>query len=259
MLQKSKTLPEADTGTPNTRQMALAGLVGAGILTRRLSLHPDLRLPLALLFIIYLCLPRLMFASFGADRRLLVMVALATVAALHLRIDTWRVRGILATGVVMLFLERMTVIGMNWINADKVYAPILSGIERLPHGARVAVICGGDSFPYLANPPLDHVPNTAVITKDAYLHTLFAEPGRQVLEVVHGSTTPCSVDSSQTFRMGPEEKGRADPFSDLPPERFDFVMLINPDYFSHDYPARFAPVYEKENVMLFKISPQKGS
>lgn len=149
-----------------------------GILTRRLSIHRDLRL--------------------------LVMVALATVAAPHLRIDTARVGGLLATGLVLLFLGRMIVIGMNWINAHKVYALILSSIERLPHGARVAVTCGGDSFPCLAN--------MAVITKDACLNTLFAEPGKQVLRVVYGSKTPFSVDPSQDFRMEPEEKGRADPF-----------------------------------------------
>ena len=59
--------------------------------------------------------------------------------------------------------------------------------------------------------------------------------------------------------MSPEEKGKADPFRDIPLERFDFVMLINPEYFSRDYPARFAPIHAKENVMLFKIRPQKGS
>ena len=187
------------------------------------------------------------------------MVTLATVAALHLRIETARARSMLAAGLVLMFLGRMTVIAVNWINADKVYQPILSSIAQLPHGARVAVICGGDSFPYLANPPLDHVPNMAVVTKDAYLNTLFAEPGKQVLQVVYGSKAPFSVDPSQTFRMGPEEKGRADPFHGIPLERFDFVMLINPAYFSHDYPARFAPMYAKGNVMLFKIRPQKGS
>jgi hypothetical protein len=59
--------------------------------------------------------------------------------------------------------------------------------------------------------------------------------------------------------MGPEEKGKANPFRDIPLERFDFVMLINPEYFSSDYPARFAPMYVKENVMLFRIRPQKGA
>lgn len=75
----------------------------------------------------------------------------------------------------------------------------------------------------------------------------------------YGSKAPFSVDTSQTFRMPPEEKGKAYLFPDIPLKRLDLVMLINPDYFSHDYPARFAAIYEKENVMLFKIRPQKGS
>lgn len=59
--------------------------------------------------------------------------------------------------------------------------------------------------------------------------------------------------------MPPEEKGKAYSFPDIPLERLDLVMLINPDYSSHDDPSRFAAIYEKENVMLFKARPQKGS
>lgn len=235
----------------------LAGLVTLGVLTRRFSIHRDMRLPLTLLFIIYLCLPRLMFASFGADRRLLVMVALAAVAAFDVRIDMLRARTTLVVGIALLFIVRIAVIGMNWVEAQRVYQPILSAIEQLPKGARVAVICGGDNFPYLANPPLDHVANMAVITRDAYLNTLFAEPGKQVLRVVYGSTTPFSVDPSQTFRMDKAQIGKANPFPDVPLERFDYLMLINQRYFVRDYPAELSPVYEKDIVTLFKVAPRK--
>lgn len=237
----------------------LAGLLTMGALTKRVSIHRDMRLPLALLFIIYLCLPRLMFASFGADRRLLVMIALAAVAALDVRIDTPRMGARLVLGFAILFLARMGVIGMNWVHAEQVYEPVLSAIEQLPKGARVAVICGGDNFPYLANPPLDHVANMAVITKDDYLNTLFAEPGKQILHVVYGSTTPFSVDPSQTFRMEKSEVGKINPFPDVPLERFDYLMLINQQYFVHDYPAELRPVYKKDIVTLFKVAPRKPS
>lgn len=236
----------------------LAGLVTLGALTRRLSIHRDMRLPLTLLFIIYLCLPRLMFASFGADRRLLVMVALAAAAAFDVRIDMLRARTTLVVGIALLFIVRIAVIGMNWVEAQRVYQPILSAIEQLPKGARVAVICGGDNFPYLANPPLDHVANMAVIARDAFLNTLFAEPGKQVLRVVYGSTTPFSVDPSQTFRMDKAQFGKANPFPDVPLERFDYLMLINQRYFVRDYPAELSPVYEKDIVTLFKVAPRKS-
>lgn len=239
--------------------LVLAGLVGLGLFTRRLSIHRDMRLPLALLFVIYLCLPRLMFASFGADRRLLVMVALATVAAMDVRLETPRARTALAASIAMLFFVRMGVIGANWLQAQRVYQPILAAMEQLPKGARVAVLVGGDNFPYLANPPLDHVPNMAVITRDAYLNTLFAEPGKQVLEVVFGSTAPFSVDPSQTFRMDKDQVGKANPFRDLPLDRFDYLLLVNQRYFVRDYPARLLPVFEKEIATLLKVAPGKGS
>lgn len=238
--------------------LILAGLVALGLLTRRLSIHRDMRLPLALLFIIYLCLPRLMFASFGADRRLLVMVALATVAAMDVRIDTLRMRTALVASITLLFFVRMGVIAVNWVQAQRVYQPILAALEQLPRGARVAVLVGGDSYPYLANPPLDHVPNMAVITRDAYLNTLFAEPGKQVLRVVYGSTTPFSVDPSQTFRMDKQQIGSANPFPDVPLDRFDYLLLINQRYFVHDYPARLTPVFQKEIATLFRVAPGKG-
>ena len=237
--------------------LVLAGLVGLGLFTRRLSIHRDMRLPLVLLFIIYLCLPRLIFASFGADRRLLVMLALAAVAAMDVRIDTVKVRTALVAGVALLFFVRMGVIGMNWLQAQRVYQPILAAIEQLPKGARVAVIVGGDNFPYLANPPLDHVPNMAVITRDAYLNTLFAEPGKQVLQVVYGSKAPFSVDPSQTFRMDTSEIGKADPFPDVPLERFDYLLLINQRYFVAHYPAQLTPVFEKDIATLFKVEAGK--
>jgi hypothetical protein len=238
--------------------LILAGLVALGLVTRRLSIHRDMRLPLALLFIIYLCLPRQIFASFGADRRLLVMVALAAVASLDVRIETVRVRTALVAGIALLFFVRMGVIAVNWVQAQRVYQPILTAMDQLPKGARVAVLVGGDNFPYLANPPLDHVPNMAVITRNAYLNTLFAEPGKQVLRVVYGATAPFSVDPSQTFRMDKSEIGKANPFPDVPLDRFDYLLLINQRYFVHDYPARLSPVFEKDIATLFKVAPGRG-
>lgn len=228
-------------------------LVAIGLARRQLSIHRDLRLPLAALFIIYLCLPRLIFASFGADRRLLVMVALVFVAALDIRVESARVRTMLMFSIATLFIARIGVLSVNWNNAQKTYRPILAAIDKLPTGVRVAVICGGDLFPYLQNPPLEHVPNMAVISKNVYMNTLFAEPGKQVLRSVYGSTAPFSVDPSQTFRMDVDQVGKANPFDQVPWDRFDYFMLINPRFFVRDYPAQLKPVYKEGVVVLFKV------
>jgi hypothetical protein len=233
--------------------LILAGLAAVGLFTRRLSVHRDLRLPLILLFIIYLCLPRQIFASFGADRRLLVMVALALVAALDVRVESARTRTALVVGFAALFVVRMGVIGVNWVHAQKVYDPILTAIDQLPQGVRVAVVSGGDVFPYLQNPPLEHVPNMAVISKNVYMNSLFADPGKQILHVVYGSDAPFAVDPSQTFRLEKSQVGKSNPFVKIPWQRFDYFMLINPQFFVRDYPGLLKPFYRNGNVVLFKV------
>lgn len=233
--------------------LVLAGLVAIGMFTRRITIHRDMRLALVLLFVIYLCLPRMIFASFGADRRLLVIVALAAVAALDIRIDTARMRTALVLGFATLFVVRMAVVDVNWVNAQRTYRPILAAIERLPKGVRVAVISGGKVFPYLQNPPLEHVPNMGVIGKDVYMNSLFAEPGKQVLHVVYGAKTPFAVDPSQTYRLNDAQIGKSNPFADMPWGRFDYFLLINPQLFVQTYPAVLKPEYRDGIVTLFKV------
>lgn len=231
----------------------LAGLAAIGMFLRRITIHRDLRLALAVLFIIYLCLPRMIFASFGADRRLLVIVALAAVAALDIEIHTARMRIALGAGIAALFIVRMAVVDVNWVNAQKTYRPILAAIDHIPPGVRVAVISGGKVFPYLQNPPLEHVPNMAVVSKNVYVNSLFAEPGKQVLHVVYGAKTPFAVDPSQTFRMNDDQVGKSNPFPAVPWERFDYFLLINPQLFVQTYPSQLKTVYRDGIATLFKV------
>lgn len=234
--------------------LLFAAIAAIGVITRQLSIHRDMRLALIVLFVVYLCLPRMIFGSFGADRRLLVIVALAAVAALEVRIESARVRTVLAVGLAALFVGRMGVIGVNWIKAQQTYRPILAAIEQLPPGVRVAVISGSKLFPYLQNPPLEHVPNYGVISKNVYMNSLFAEPGKQVLHTVYGSsTTPFAADPSQTFRMDDSQIGKANPFPGVPWQRFDYFLLINPEFFVKDYGVDLTPVYRDGIAALFKV------
>jgi hypothetical protein len=231
----------------------LFGLAGFGLLRNKLRLHPMMILPLALLSVLYLAIPHQFFSSYGADRRLLVMVALAAVASMRLELASRRALTLLAAGLGLLLLVRMAVIGANWMHARAVYAPILSAIDLLKPGTRVAVIDGVTDYPTLQNPPLDHVANMAVVKKNVYVNSLFAEPGQQPLRVVTGFHEKFSVNPSQTFRMSPQQIGKVDPFADLPLERFDYVLLINPSYFVRNYPAAMHAAFEQGNVKLFTV------
>jgi hypothetical protein len=58
--------------------------------------------------------------------------------------------------------------------------------------------------------------------------------------------------------MDKQQIGSANPFPDVPLDRFDYLLLINQRYFVHDYPARLTPVFQKEIATLFRVAPGKG-
>jgi hypothetical protein len=232
--------------------LLLFGLAAWGLATKRLRLHPLMLLPLAILSVLYLAIPHQFFSSYGADRRLLVMIALAAVAAMRIDVSR-RALGLLCAGIGLLFAVRMAVIGVNWVHARAVYAPVMEAIAQLRPGSRVAVLYGCTDTPTLQNPPLEHLANMAVVKKNVYINSLFAEPGQQPLRVSTGFDAKYSVSPSQTFRMRRDQIGSADPFRDLPLERFDYVLMINPQFFVKGRPAAMKLAFEKDNVLLYTV------
>jgi hypothetical protein len=230
------------------------GLATLGLATRRLRLHRMMILPLAILSVLYVAIPHQFFSSYGADRRLLVLIALVAVAAMRIEVRSHRAVTLLAASLGLLLLARTAVVGINWMHASAVYAPVMQAIDQLRPGSRVVVLYGCKDYPTLQNPPLDHLANMAVVKKNVYINSLFAEPGQQPLRVVTGFHEKYSVSPSQTFRMRESQIGTANPFSDLPLERFDYVLMINPSYFVKDYPQAMHVVFEKDNVRLFMVT-----
>lgn len=231
----------------------LFGLAAWGLVTKRLRLHPLMILPLAILCVLYLAIPHRFFSSYGADRRLLVMISLAAVAAMRIEVRSRRTLTLLGAGLALLFVARMAVIGVNWAHARTVYAPVMQAIDLLQPGSRVAALVGGIDVPSLQNPPLDHIPNMAVVKKNVYINSLFAEPGQQPLRVATGFHAQYSVSPSQTFRMPASAIGSANPFPDLPLQRFDYVLMINPRFFVKERPATMRLVFDKDNVQLYTV------
>jgi hypothetical protein len=227
-------------------------LLIAGLCLKRVHIHPAMRLSIGLMLALYLAMPALMFSSYGADRRLLIMLSLVLLASLDVRLESTRLCTGLAVAVFLLFVTRMSVIGLEWQKAQRVYAPVLSAIDQIKPGSRLAVLVGGNVFPSLQNPPLDHLANMAVVKKNVYINSLFAEPGQQVLRLKFVASSDFSVSPSQTFRVKGNEIGIVNPFQKLPISQFDYLMIINPQYFVSDRPAEFRGVYQKDAVSLYR-------
>ena len=236
----------------------VGALLAVGLYTKRASIHPDMKLSLVVLFVLYLILPSVLFSSYGADRRLLVMVALVLFASLEVRLESMRLARRLTMALGLLFIVRMGVIGVEWTKAQEIYTPILASMDKLEEGSRVAVVVGGEITPSLQNPPMDHLGNMAVVKKNVYINSLFAEPGQQVLRLKNPASKDFAISPSQTFRVYSHQMGSQDPFERIPLDKFDYVMMINPQYFIAERPSQLEQIIDEKTVSLYRNVEQKA-
>jgi hypothetical protein len=102
-----------------------------------------------------------------------VLAAATTAPALRPRIVA-----VIAVGGLALFLLRMGLVGVQWERAQPGYARDLAILDRMPQGGRLAVAFPGSAI--ASDPaPKTHLPTMAVISRQAFVPTLFAYRGQQ--------------------------------------------------------------------------------
>jgi hypothetical protein len=148
--------------------------------TRRLGLTPRLGSAAGLLFIAYLALPSRIYGGSGLDHRLPLALFLLLIAASAPVFPSRRAAVAVGTAAALLLVLRIAVIEHVWLRADRIYSVDLAGIDRLPSGLRLAVAFPADAIHAGAVPEV-HLAAMAVIRRDAFVPTLFAQDGQQPL------------------------------------------------------------------------------
>jgi hypothetical protein len=205
--------------------LLVVGVVAVGLWRKAFRVHPAMVLPLAVLTVFYLVLPNGLFSSGGADRRLTAAIGVVAAASLGGLALPRRQLHIGVLALAALFTVRMGVIGFNWVRADSIYAHHREAMSKVDHGARVATLMAAPAFPWLLNPPIDHISTMLVVHKDAFVNGLFAEPGAQVVMPRYNRDTPFYKFPSSTYRLNTTvERERV--LQTLPLDRFDWMYLV---------------------------------
>jgi hypothetical protein len=149
-----------------------------GLLSRAIVLHPRLRWSLLALLVAYAILPSRLLSASGIDHRLPVAIAFVFLAGADwtgLRIGRRRTVGL---ALLALFLLRMGIVGDAWLRADRDYAALMPAFAHIPDGAAIAV-AAPPSDTQAGGVPLLHFPTLAVISRNGFVPTLFADPLQQ--------------------------------------------------------------------------------
>jgi hypothetical protein len=165
-----------------TSLVLLVVLFGIAAARRKLALSPVMAIPLIVLCAAQLAMPNRILGAAGVDHRMPLVLALVLIGASSVALADRRRQNAILAAFGVLFLVRMSVITVTWIEQDRTLAPMVAALEHLPPGSRVAV-ANNSSLVHVSrrDPPLLHLAALAVVGADAFVPTLFAEPGQQPL------------------------------------------------------------------------------
>jgi hypothetical protein len=140
-------------------------------------------------------LPSQIFGGSGADHRLPVAMFLLLIAASSPEFPNRRMAAAIGAAAAMVLVVRLAVIEYVWLRADRTYSTDLAGIDMLPRGAKLAVAYSASAVNFVPVPKV-HLAALAVVRREAFVPTLFANKGQQPIalkpsyDVLAAAATP---------------------------------------------------------------------
>jgi hypothetical protein len=168
------------------------------------------------LFILTLAMPRHLGGGDYADYRLIAVALMVGCLALSWQAPRW-----LLWLAPIPFLFRLGATTEAWATNSREMATILTVVEHLPEGARVASAVEEDRGEWPLN-PFEHVGSYATIRRDALVNTHFAIPGVHMLRVRDAS--PAFADPSHRVFVQP--RTRLDLSTFAPAKEADYLWFI---------------------------------
>lgn len=240
------------TGLDAFTAVALGLLVIYGLATRSLSIHRSMLLSIVVLTVLFFLLPATMLGSFAADRRLATSIYFIAAGSMFWRFSGSRAAIVAVAFLSALFVVRMAVVALHWRDAGRVYSRLLTTLESIPAGRRIAAAVAKPSSPFLEDPPVMFFASMAVVRRNAFVNTLFADEGHQPLHLVY---RPADVQQRRlphifyVNQRGPESSWSApDPFTRIRVDDYDYFLLFNTRYFTHALPQNLEPVIVEPGV-----------
>jgi hypothetical protein len=242
--------------------IALLGLAAALAWRGRvLHMHPVGWALLGVGAVVYLALPRVLFAAHLADQRL--PIALAFMLAACFRLDPYDRRlqwGFGAVLAVMLAL-RLGEVQIVWNDLTRGPLEARRAVMAIDRGARVLVVHGDrSSTGLISDLGLLHIASLAIIERSALVSTAFTVEGKHILQVRDEyrpfvdarDGTPPSLPYFLAAAGGPGPYY----FSDWP-RHFDnvFILFTNPGAPNPD-PGRLGLVGEGRHFQLYRVTKQ---
>jgi hypothetical protein len=163
--------------------IGLAAFVGLALARRAIRLDATTAILLALSILAYVAAPRAIFDGWLVDQRLPHGMIAMLLGFARVEVPSARGARAVAGALLALVAVRAADVAMNWRAIDQTTRAFRAAIEPLPRGTTIGVLLAdAPKRSILADATL-HLAGHAVVTRSALVSSLFAERGKQVVQV----------------------------------------------------------------------------
>jgi hypothetical protein len=162
--------------------LAIAAFLGfrAGVL----HFHPLGWFLLGVGGLVYLAMPRAIFAAHLADQRLPIALAFMLIACFQLELRTRLVQRAFVTLLFAVVVVSVTEVQAVWNELSPRTQEFLNSVRTMERGSRVLVVHGsGGGEDKITNADIMHAASLATIERSALVTTAFTVPGKHILQV----------------------------------------------------------------------------
>lgn len=235
--------------------LALAGAFTAlylfALASRRLVIDFRVAVVLAFSCVLFLLMPSVALSSSGADWRFALFILCIALGGARLSDENARFAQAVLIGLAAVFVVRMAVVQLYWAEGNAAHADVAALIDELPPGARVTPVhMTSRANPTTYHPMLVHASAMAVTRRSAYVSTIFAGKGVQVINVRKSADPDYAYAASLHIRMPGEVNAY---LQSLDPGRFDYILLTHPEFLQGDDMAGFTLVAGNGHARLYRI------
>jgi hypothetical protein len=183
--------------------------------------------------LLYLAMPRSLFAAHMADQRLPIAILFMLIACFSIELQSRAWRAAAAAGLLLLVSARTAEVEHVWNDLSLRTSDFLESVNMIERGARVLVVHGsGGENEEITNSDLVHAASLATIERSALVTTAFTVRGKHILQVRDPYKKLVDTEDrwppSLPFVLAAAE--RDDPknqyFWELWPRHYDYVYIL---------------------------------
>jgi len=236
----------------------LSILIAAATVLPFLRLNRTLGMAALLLFIAFLCIPRILIGSAYADMRLAPYILAMAVLAIEVKphASSWIGRSLVVAGLLF-FAVRTAATTASFLEYDRVLTSELTAVDHIPRGARVIAFTGRTCRALWMQERRTHLPSIALARKHVYINDQFIMAGAQLLNVHYPAAGRFFKDPSQMAVadncIRQDWWRLADAVRAFPRDAFDYLWIINPPESAIVSYAGMEPVWRWNTSVLFRI------